>query len=101
MSLSLGRLALTPWSLASFWYWMWTQRDINASSPGDHIAAIQDRPIFLIHGTADGVVPATESNKLHEASGKRAELWLVEGAGHSGSMMRPEYVRRLRAFYEG
>ena len=97
----LGPFEKPVWALASLWYWTWTQRDINASSPRDHIAAIADRPLFLIHGTADGVVPVTEAGKLYEASGRRAELWLVEGAGHSASMGRPEYVQRLRAFYEG
>ncbi|MFC1707188.1 alpha/beta hydrolase [Planctomycetota bacterium] len=57
------------------------------------------RPLLLIHGTADAVIPHAESERLAEAAGGRAQLWLVQDAGHAGSMARSEYKDRLGAFF--
>jgi hypothetical protein len=38
-------------------------------------------PIFVVHGTADDVVPVDHGRRIAEASG-RADLHILEGAGH-------------------
>jgi len=48
----------------------------------DHVAGISPRPILIIHGTADRVVPASMSRALAEKAGEPKELWLVNGADH-------------------
>lgn len=39
-------------------------------------------PTFIIHGTADGVVPASMAEQLYAAAPGSKRLYLVEGAGH-------------------
>lgn len=93
--------AKTPvWHLGRMWGWVFAGVDVGRHNPEEYIARVQC-PILLIHGAADDVIPATESIHLHEASGKRAELWIVEGQGHLGAMNHPAYGQRLRKFFEG
>ncbi|MEK6239411.1 MAG: alpha/beta fold hydrolase [Planctomycetales bacterium] len=94
----LGPLKEPAWQMLRFWGWVWTGVDAERNSSAEALASITDRPVLLIHGDADQVVPHAESFKLRAASGDRAELWLVEGAGHTACMHREEYPDRLRAF---
>lgn len=50
----------------------------------DNLAAIKrvQAPIFLFHGTADGIVPFAHAGRLREASGNRATLVTLNGFGH-------------------
>lgn len=59
-----------------------------------------DMPIFYIHGTNDPVVPYEMSKELYQASEGKAELWLVEGAGHHdiGEMMGGTYEQKVWDF---
>ncbi|WZY00614.1 alpha/beta hydrolase [Bacillus sp. FSL W7-1360] len=43
-------------------------------------------PLFLIHGDQDVLVPTEMAKELYEAANGRAELWVVPGANHVGSM---------------
>lgn len=53
------------------------------------IAGIAPRPVFIMHGTADDVVPVEDAIKLYEAAGERTKLVLLEGMGHR-LRMEPE-----------
>jgi len=97
----LGPMKTPVWHLLRFWYWLWVGVNIEDYCPADDIASLEDCPVYLIHGTADRVIPPSESRKLHEAAGRTPRLWMVQGAGHSGSMCHPDYPDRLRKFYEG
>lgn len=46
---------------------------------------ISPRPLLVIHGTADDVVPPGEAESIQSASGEPRELRLVEGADHQFS----------------
>lgn len=50
--------------------------------PVDAIARI-DRPMLLLHGDADVVVPASHSRRLQAASAGQAELIILPGGGHN------------------
>jgi alpha-beta hydrolase superfamily lysophospholipase len=52
------------------------------ASPLHDIARIAPRPVLIVHGTADRQVPVSQAGLLLEASGGRAETWIVEGADH-------------------
>ena len=41
-----------------------------------------DRPLLVLHGADDSDVPLDEARALVEAGGERAELCVVQGAGH-------------------
>ncbi|NLA05180.1 MAG: alpha/beta hydrolase [Firmicutes bacterium] len=45
-------------------------------------AKISPRPLLLIHGTADEVVPVEEAHLLYGRAGEPKELSLIEGADH-------------------
>jgi pimeloyl-ACP methyl ester carboxylesterase len=63
--------------------------------------ALADRPLLLIHGTADTIAPVSEALRLRDWSGGRAQLWLVENAGHLQAMGHPDYKQRLGQFFAG
>jgi uncharacterized protein len=55
--------------------------------PLDVIAAIAPRPVLLIHGTADTMIPVTEALMLQAAAGDGTESWIVDGASHVGARL--------------
>lgn len=69
--------------------------------PRECIGAISPRPILMIRGTDDRVVPATTTLALYERAQEPKELWLVPGAGHGNySAVAPEaYRQRLVRFF--
>jgi dipeptidyl aminopeptidase/acylaminoacyl peptidase len=70
--------------------------------PEAAIAKIAPRPIFLIHGEADRLVPPRHARMLREAAGEPADLWEVAGAGHVRcyDATGKEYERRVVAFFK-
>lgn len=53
----------------------------------DNLAAVPalDEPLFIIHGTADDVIPAMNGNQLHNAAiaaKRRGVSFVIDGAGH-------------------
>lgn len=59
----------------------WLDR-LYSLHPEKYIARIAERPVLLLHGTADNVVPVEHVHRLFSACGKPKELLLLEGAGH-------------------
>ncbi len=66
-------------------------------SPHEVIAKISPKPVLLIHGTNDQVVPYEHSAMLFEKAKAPKELWAVPQAGHMGIFIRnhPERHERL------
>lgn len=58
------------------------------------------RPLFIIHGDADELVPTEMANELYKAAGGEKELWIVPDAGHTKaySVATEEFQERLLAF---
>ena len=66
--------------------------------PDEAIARI-DRPILLIHGTDDAIVPASHSRRLAEA-GPTAELLEIDGGDHNDMRStHPEVDRYVIEFF--
>lgn len=66
--------------------------DIASRGAALDIAAAAARvtaPWLLLHGEGDASVPVAEARALHAASGGRAELHLVPGAGHTFETVHP------------
>jgi dipeptidyl aminopeptidase/acylaminoacyl peptidase len=42
-----------------------------------------ERPLLIVHGAADHLVPRDEIEQMAEEGGDRAELWVYEGGGHA------------------
>jgi uncharacterized protein len=48
----------------------------------DCIDRIAPRPLFIIHGEKDDVVPVDNARRLYEKAGEPKEIILIQGAGH-------------------
>ena len=51
-------------------------------SPLSYIDKISPRPLLLIHGDEDDLVPVEHAHKLYEKAAEPKELFIVPGAGH-------------------
>ncbi|WP_205521028.1 alpha/beta hydrolase [Propylenella binzhouense] len=63
----------------------------------EHISRVAE-PILIFHGTADRVIPIEHGRALARIAGDRAELVVVEGAGHSELWKRGLWQRALAFF---
>jgi alpha-beta hydrolase superfamily lysophospholipase len=70
--------------------------------PRDRVAAIAPRPVLIVNGTHDDVVPAFLAHDLFAAAHEPKALLLVEGAGHGRFEHVPgsTYLDRIAAFFE-
>lgn len=48
----------------------------------EHVGKIAPRPLILIHGSEDDVVPISHARRLFEKAGEPKKLVVIEGAGH-------------------
>lgn len=60
------------------------------------------RPLFVIHGDQDELVPTEMAEVIYEAANSEKELWIVPGAGHTEAytVAEEEYKQRLKAFLD-
>lgn len=95
-----GPLKMPVWHVGRFWGWAFSGVDVAENNPEEVIGSLSGCTLLLIHGTADSMIPCSESERLREAAGKKAQLWLVDGMGHLQALGHPEYRERLRRFLE-
>lgn len=68
--------------------------------PIDSVAAITDRPILIIHGLDDEIVPHEHGERMAEAGGANVRLRLVKGADHNSiRFLDPDFDRSIIDFY--
>ncbi|HOA73346.1 MAG TPA: alpha/beta hydrolase [Phycisphaerae bacterium] len=74
----------------------------NGHDPINAIGRIAPRPVLIIHGTADNIVPVEMAERLFHAAGEPRDLWLVDGADHYAPLREhgDEGRARLLAFFE-
>jgi fermentation-respiration switch protein FrsA (DUF1100 family) len=77
--------------------------DLEAISPMAQIGKLKGRPILLIAGVGDEMIPDSHTGFLYEAARQPKELWLIQGANHGGTLSAagPEYERRVEKFFSG
>jgi len=70
-------------------------------APERDVAAIAPRPLLIIHGTADDMIPVSHATRIYAAAREPKEIWLAEGAGHCGTYFldRQAYCDRVVAFF--
>ena len=75
--------------------------DVRQARPMDVIARISPRPILIIHGTDDFVIPIDNSQRNFAAAREPKQLWLVPGAKHGQAHMvaKAEYEKRVDEFF--
>ncbi|QDU97185.1 alpha/beta hydrolase fold domain-containing protein [Lignipirellula cremea] len=77
------------------------QETARQASPSHYVSA-GDPPFLLLHGTADNVVPYSQSELLHkllQKAGVASLLVPIEGAGH-GRFRSEEPAQRMRDFFD-
>jgi pimeloyl-ACP methyl ester carboxylesterase len=93
------------WGVLSQWPALWTAHWLGMKSdklrPVDMIAEIAPRPVLVIAGTADEVVPPAQSRALFDAAREPKSWWLVSGATHRhyADAVGPAYEEKLVGFY--
>ena len=65
------------------------------------VSQLAPRPLLLIHGTDDEMIPVSHAHRLYAAAREPKELWLAPGANHCGAYFldRPAYCQRVIAFF--
>lgn len=60
------------------------------------------RPLFIIHGDQDELVPTEMAHKIMDAASSQKELWIVPGAGHTEgyTIAEEEYQKKLGDFLD-
>jgi dipeptidyl aminopeptidase/acylaminoacyl peptidase len=75
------------WGILSQWPALWTAHWLGMKSdelrPIDMIPSLAPRPVFVIAGTADEIVPPDQARALFEAAREPKSWWLVSGATHT------------------
>lgn len=92
-----------PFPLVTFVEWATRARygyRFAEVQPVDVVAQIPPRPLLLIHGTDDGVIPVEHARRLAATAGPGAELIIVDGVDHCGAYFadRAGYVARVLDF---
>lgn len=74
---------------------------IGAMRPVDHVARIAPRPLLIIHGDRDRLIPVTEGHALHAAAAHPKALWIAPEMGHTRAFTKlaAEYLRRVDDFF--
>ena len=74
--------------------------DVRDLRPIDVVGKIAPRPLVIVAGTADVIVPLELSRRLYDAAGNPKEFWIIENAEH-GQYLRVDrtFSPRLRSFF--
>jgi uncharacterized protein len=87
--------------MAGLMFWLRTRSTLAACRPLDVLSALEPRPLFFIHGGADAMTTVSHSRRLYDAYRGPREIWIVQGAPHTGAYFadRPLYVERVAGFF--
>ena len=97
-----SKLPRTPFVwLAGLMLGIRTRCTLSACRPIDVMSALEPRPLFFIHGGADNITNVNHSRRLYDAYRGPREIWIVQGAPHTGAYFadRPLYVERVAGFF--
>jgi fermentation-respiration switch protein FrsA (DUF1100 family) len=70
--------------------------------PVEDIAQISPRPVFLIQGLGDGMVPLDSAPRLYDAAGDPRQLWLEKDVPHLNmyAYYKTRYTKRVIKFFD-
>ena len=79
-----------------------TGLDMDMLRPVDRIGEISPRPVMIIQGEADNMIPLDSAQRLYEAAGDPRYLWTETGVSHVGMYdAHPEkYEERVVGFFD-
>jgi fermentation-respiration switch protein FrsA (DUF1100 family) len=75
---------------------------LNLVRPVDDIALISPRPVFIIQGMADGMVPLDSAQRLYDAAGEPRQLWVENDVPHLNmyAYYKTRYTKRVIKFFD-
>jgi fermentation-respiration switch protein FrsA (DUF1100 family) len=70
--------------------------------PVDDITHISPRPVFIIQGLADGMVPLDSAQRLYDAAGEPRLLWVEKDVPHLNmyAYYKTRYTKRVIKFFD-
>jgi len=85
--------------------------NIDESAPEKVIGDIAPRPVLLIHGIEDDMIPFQQARRLQAVGDAHVELWALKGYRHAEGLrlhpgypewspLREQYLSRVTAFFE-
>lgn len=79
---------------------LWRMGGLDKPAPIEVVSRIAPRPMLLMHGTQDGIIPVAQSELLLEAAGETAELWTLDGGEHAALFNHApnEWANRVSSF---
>lgn len=94
-----------PFASMIQWFAEWEGGfDADEVAPIEQIGSISPRPVFLMHGGADRLIPPDNGQRLYEAAGKPRELWFEPDLGHGRGSFKAErteeYEARVVGFFD-
>src|SRR5215831_19395408 len=102
---NVRRYALLPGApfVAAVSVWMRLRHGVRLAdaSPIAVLSGLEPRPLFFIHGSADVTTGPHHSRRLYDAYKGPREIWIVQGAPHTGGYFadRSLYVERVAGFF--
>lgn len=93
-----------PTMLAPLVVW-YGQRHLQVKAsliaPALVVADISPRPVFIIHGTADELIPVENGHDLFAAAREPKDLWILPDSPHASGITthRDEYIERVTGFF--
>jgi pimeloyl-ACP methyl ester carboxylesterase len=88
------------WHTTRLWGWTLCGVDLQSIRPEENIAALSDLPLLLVHGENDKTTSYLDSLRLQELTGNRAQVCVIEGAGHLQSVAHPDWYPRIQRFLD-
>ena len=75
---------------------------VSSVRPLDDIARISPRPVFLIQGMGDGMIPLNSAERLYEAAGEPRQLWTENDVPHLNmyAFYETRYTKRVIKFFD-
>lgn len=84
-----------------WWHRRWGKPPFSAIAPEEAMHRLIPKPVLIIHGTNDAMIPREQAERLASTAPGMHELWLVRGAHHCGAYFvdRAAYSARVAAFF--
>lgn len=94
------------WGPLSYLPAQWAKRaegwDPAAPRPLETVKGLAGRPLLIINGSADALVPESDARRLFAAAAEPKQLWVIAGAAHGGyaALVGKAYLDRVVAFFK-
>jgi dipeptidyl aminopeptidase/acylaminoacyl peptidase len=71
------------------------------AAPAVAAAHLGQRPLLLIHGTADGTFDVENARLIYAAASGPRDIWILDGVEHTGAYQRERsgFINRLDSFF--